>query len=665
MPSAFFALTPVNLGQFLSVGILTLSLYSFLLNLAVGFDGRMLVRDTWIFACGLFSFMDYFFLKMALDGEALLLLYRTQLAIIPIVIFLVVMDIARCLGFKKPRRHFFLILAAVFLSSLAFLLPLLRYEGGRLVQTSWYIAYYALNLALSMTPIALAAAWLIGGRKDKAQTSEMLLFLVGFAAIIVCAAVDGSAAGFAIAGERVPITVYAMSSLAVFGLVSNVLRYRRVSGRIKYLAEYDELTDTLKRKMGVEEIERRIRARKGEFSVILFNLDGFKKINDLYGYNAGNLCLTDVALQLKKLLSPGDVFCRTEGDEFLIVADGVHRDVDESPLLGRIAGEFVGAVRVGGRTKLAGYRIGISVFPEHGGTASELLRNADESLELAKRMRGRKLMVYDLKLAEHRLEAYQTEEGLKETLRGEAPESGFILHYQPKVDRSGSVRGVEGLMRWNYRGRLFYPDSFIYVAEKTGLIHEMGGMALARGCRDLKDWLELSGGRFSLSVNLSPQQLNDSSMAADIRGALEDSGIPPETLELELTESTVMDFWNSHDALGFMREMRALGVKVSIDDFGTGQSSFSRLLELPADVLKIDRSFISNLPENGKSRRVCQMIVTLAHDLGMTVVAEGVEQEEQADFLFSIGCDLIQGFYFYKPMPAKELESILQRAAAR
>lgn len=663
MPEGYFALTPVNFGQFLSIGILALATYSFILNFTVGFDRRLLIRDTWIIVGGLFCMIDYVFIRIPMPLGAVIALHRLQIATVPVMIFLVMMDVMIQVGMKKPRLHLVLPFLVAAMVAYSFFVPMFALVGGRIVQTDWYRAYYAICLSASLIPVVLVASWFTKKQRNRALFVEFPVFLVCFLAAIVSVAIDGSAIGFRVDGKRLDVAVYAMACLSVFGLITNVVRYRQASGKIQYLADFDELTDTLKRKAGIDEIEKRIKEKKGEFSVILFSLEGFKKINDLYGYNAGNICLTEIAMQIKKAIRPQDSLCRTEGDEFMIVADGAHRDCDQSSILRNITDGVIGTVKIGGRLMTVRHRIGLSIFPEHGLSASELLSNADESLQLAKELRGPKIMVYDLKLAENRVESYRTEESLKETLRGDVPESGFVLHYQPKVDSSGAVRGVEGLLRWNYRGRLFYPDSFIRVAEKTGLIHEMGGMAIRHGCNDLKQWRQIAGDRFSVAVNLSPQQLNDTGIADEIRTVLAETGIPPSSLELELTESTVMDFWNSHTALGFMNEMRGLGVKVSIDDFGTGQSSFSRLMELPADVLKIDRSFVQNLPGNNKSGRVCQMMITLAHDLGMTVVAEGVEQREQADFLFSIGCDLIQGYYFYKPMPASELDSILEKAA--
>lgn len=664
MAQEMFSLTPVNLGQFLSLSIVALALYSFILNLAVGFDRRMLLRDGWIFACGLFSFIDYFILRMDLPPAALILINRAQLAIVPPILLLVTADIAAEVGFRPRAAGRVFRALTVVLSLSAFVGPLFRYRDGLADQTIWYFAYFAACVLMAIVPLALALMWFSGKLKGKAQALEMAVFLLGFAAVVAATALDGSPSGVRIGGQRIQIAVYAMSSLAAFGLVSNVLRYKRVNKEIIFLANYDELTGALKRKSGMEEIERRIKRHEEDgqpFSVILLDLNDFKKLNDLYGYNAGNLCLKEVAAELGKAIRPGDTLCRTEGDEFMIVADGAHRDWEESPVLGRVSGDLAAALRIGGRVIMTSYRIGVSVYPEHGRTVSELLRNADDSLGMAKGLRGRKLVVFDTQMAESRKEAYLVEERLKETLRGEAPDSEFFLHYQPKVDSRGSVLGVEGLLRWRYRGRLYYPDTFIHVAEKTGLIHEMGSLALRYGCRDLGRWLPEVAEGFSLSINLSPQQLNDADIADSVRRAIEDSGVPPQALELELTESVVMDFWNSQDALGFMQGMRDRGVKVSIDDFGTGQSSFARLLELPADILKIDRSFVERLPGHLKSRDVCLMIVKLAHDLGMRVVAEGVETREQADCLFSLGCDLLQGYYFYKPMPAAELFPLLPR----
>jgi diguanylate cyclase (GGDEF)-like protein len=641
--------------------------YSFLLNLITRYDARLLIREAWIFLSAVFTIIDFFILSNNLSPQDHIFVSKVQLAIIPLILYMVNVDIARTTKVEAPRWLLITLGSALSLSLLILFSPSLVYSGGRYGYTAWYYFFFALCSALGAIPIILACKWLLKPKDGSVHWLELAIFMFCFVAMMASAMIDGSDFHLTFGGKDFLLSVYAIFSLAIFGIVTNVYRYKRIADLTKYLAVYDDLTDTLKRKSGIDEIERRIGADKGgasRFSVILFDLNNFKKMNDMYGYNVGNICLTDIAKQLKGMLARGDVLCRTEGDEFMIVADGVHESWDGSPLLSRIANDFNNTWKIDNRVLIAYFRIGVSVYPEHGRTASELLKNADDSQLMAKDLHGRKLVVYNSALAAKKADAYQTEERLKETLREEPADSAFVLHYQPKVDSSGTVQGVEALLRWRYRGKLHYPDGFISVAEKTGLIHEMGNIALREGCRSQALFREMGYPDLSVSINLSPQQLNDPGITRYVLEAVEGAGATPSKVELELTESSVMDFWNSTDACAFLQGIRDRGIKISIDDFGTGHSSFSRLLELPADVLKIDRSFVTHLPEQGKSRQVCLTIITLAHQMGMTVVAEGVETEGQADYLFSIGCDLIQGYYFHKPMALPDLERILSGAPA-
>ena len=364
-----------------------------------------------------------------------------------------------------------------------------------------------------------------------------------------------------------------------------------------------------------------------------------------------------VAKQIKAQLRPGDSICRSEGDEFLIIADG-ELSLD-SPLITQLLEKVDNVWKYENHLLVLKYRIGISVFPKHGTTVSELMKNADESLIEAKKINAPQIVVYNESLAEKRREIDRITEQLKETLSSTSESRRFILYFQPKVDRNGKVLSAECLLRWIYDDKLYLPGSFIEIAEKTGLIHEIGDIVLESGCKELS---QLSGkyGNVSLALNLSPQQLNNTKMLDLIQEKIKIHSVDTSQLELELTESSIMDCWNNLDVELFMQNIRSCGIKISIDDFGTGLSSFGRLLELPADILKIDRSFIVHLPENKKSQLMCASITGLAHELGMSVVAEGVEQAGQADFLFSIGCDLIQGYYYYKPMPRADFLHLLQ-----
>lgn len=277
------------------------------------------------------------------------------------------------------------------------------------------------------------------------------------------------------------------------------------------------------------------------------------------------------------------------------------------------------------------YRMGISIFPDHGKTVSELMKSADESLVEAKKTNAPQVVIYNEQLAERKRATEIITAQLKKTLSGKSSSNRFVLHYQPKVDRHGTVKSAECLVRWIYEDKLYYPGTFIEIAEKTGLIYEIGDIVLDTGCKELA-LIAQQNPTVNIALNISPQQLNNTKLFNSIHDKITKYSVNPEQLELEITESTIMDSWNSSEVETFIKQVRTAGIKVSIDDFGTGLSSLSRLLEMPADILKIDRSFVIHLPDNKKSQHMCKSITSLAHDLGMSVVAEGVEQTGQADF---------------------------------
>ncbi|HON88051.1 MAG TPA: bifunctional diguanylate cyclase/phosphodiesterase [Spirochaetia bacterium] len=395
---------------------------------------------------------------------------------------------------------------------------------------------------------------------------------------------------------------------------------------------------------------------KTPFTLILFDINNFKQLNDYYGYNAGNVCLAHIAKQIKRFLSPQDLICRTEGDEFLILTDGKH--TLESKVVKNLIHNIDNVWKYENHLLLLKYRMGISIFPDHGKTVSELMKSADESLVEAKKTNAPQVVIYNEQLAERKRATEIITAQLKKTLSGKSSSNRFVLHYQPKVDRHGTVKSAECLVRWIYEDKLYYPGTFIEIAEKTGLIYEIGDIVLDTGCKELA-LIAQQNPTVNIALNISPQQLNNTKLFNSIHDKITKYSVNPEQLELEITESTIMDSWNSSEVETFIKQVRTAGIKVSIDDFGTGLSSLSRLLEMPADILKIDRSFVIHLPDNKKSQHMCKSITSLAHDLGMSVVAEGVEQTGQAVFLYSINCDYIQGFCFYKPMPFDDFITLL------
>jgi EAL domain-containing protein (putative c-di-GMP-specific phosphodiesterase class I) len=349
-----------------------------------------------------------------------------------------------------------------------------------------------------------------------------------------------------------------------------------------------------------------------------------------------------------------------EGDEFLILIEGVHSSPESSPVLAALFEGVSEPVQLDSVGVKVSFRAGVSVYPDHGASASELLRNANDCLIEAKKKKGAaRCVAYGVELGRSRIDYYKTEDELKAALGSPGRDEAFLLHYQPKVDKDGVIRGLEGLVRWDRGGEIVPPYRFISVAERSGLINDIGRIVLEKGCRALKEWRKERGWDITISVNIAPSQVEDPRLLDLILDVIGANGIDPSSLELELTESTIMEPSEEERIIGFLNEASRQGIRTSIDDFGTGYSSFSRIVDLPVDVIKIDRSIAMLTGVEGKPRGVCRSLIRLAHELGIEVVAEGVDAAEQARFLFDQGCDYIQGYYFFKPMPRHEIERLI------
>jgi len=428
---------------------------------------------------------------------------------------------------------------------------------------------------------------------------------------------------------------------------------------VAYLALYDPLTDLPNRKLFHERLTHDIEAARrshGLLALSLIDLERFKGINDTYGRQAGDGVLQEAARRLREMAGDADRVARLGGDVFAVVFHGISGAQEVARRLERAAREFLGpAFHVAGRELRLAANVGIGVFPDDGADADALFRNAEAALKRAKES-GERYVFYAPQINARVSEQVELEHRLRK-----AVEHGELsLHFQPKIDlRTRRIVGVEALMRWSGPDGIAVPPvKFIPVLEQTGLILEAGRQAIAAASATYRRWREVGLAAPRIAVNLSALQLQRPSFVADVRaaleGALEDAG----GVDLEITESLLMQ--EVTDSIRKLREVREMGMHISLDDFGTGYSSLAYLSRLPVDTLKIDRGFVRGMSENAGDASIVAAIISLAHSLRLRVVAEGVESSEQLETLAQLGCDQAQGYLFSPPVPAARLQALLQ-----
>jgi diguanylate cyclase (GGDEF)-like protein len=391
-------------------------------------------------------------------------------------------------------------------------------------------------------------------------------------------------------------------------------------------------------------------------AVLFIDLDTFKSINDSLGHEAGDLLLTTVAERLRRCLRPEDTLARFGGDEFVVLIEAVHDPAQAVQVAERITQELRRSFILEGRELYVAASIGISLGDARTHDSDGLLREADTAMYRVKD-EGTGYKLFDP--AMHRQAVDRLE--LENDLRRAVEENEFVVHYQPIVNlQTGAVWGMEALVRWDHpECGLLDPDEFVPVAEKSGLVVPMGELVLEEACRRAVEWQRTFPRTppLAMSVNLSGRQLRRPDLHEIIGQALLESGIPASSLGLDITETVYISALEANTAA--LDRLKALGIRISLDDFGSGYSSLSYLKRLPADILKIDKSFTKGLGVEIEDTAIVQTVVDLAHILGMEVVAGGVEIEEQETLLKEMGCDFAQGFYFAGPLPPEDIPALL------
>jgi len=443
------------------------------------------------------------------------------------------------------------------------------------------------------------------------------------------------------------------------GFMVDITKQQELQLALQHQAMHDVLTGLPNRALLLDRTQQQLRLRRRsdeQVAVLFLDLDNFKVVNDSLGHAVGDQLLIAVAQRLQDCIREGDTVARLGGDEFAMLLTSLHSVDDAIDVAERVTAAFGAPFMVDGREIDAKTSVGIALAGETE-LADELLRQADVAMYRAKEHGRNQFTVYDAEMhaeAAHRLD-------LERDLRRAIDQREFVLHYQPKLSLStGELVGVEALVRWQHPERgLVGPDSFITIAEETGLIVPLGACVLRMACEQHVAWQQsgLGPDRLAMSVNLSARQFRQPDLVDEIENIMCETGVDPASLIFEITETVVMD--DAEEAAARLHALKALGVHISIDDFGTGYSSLAYLKRFPVDVLKIDRSFIAGLGTHEEDTAIVTAILSLAHSLGIRVVAEGVETEEQAKLLARMGCDVGQGFYFARPLSNIALPSWL------
>ena len=448
------------------------------------------------------------------------------------------------------------------------------------------------------------------------------------------------------------------------GTVEDITERTRAEERAYYLAYYDPLTDLPNRRLFEERLTQSVAAAESQgqmLAVVALSLDRFKVVNDTLGHSAGDRLLRGVAERLVGAVRANNTVARFGGDEFSVLLPEMERAEDVAEVVRRIQSALKAPFDIEGQELFVTASAGVGLYPHDGGDAQSLLKNAGAALYRSKQVGGNTFQFYAAEMNDRAFKRLSLEGAMRRALEREE----FVLHYQPQVTiDTGHIIGTEALVRWQHPEMgLVPPAEFIPLAEETGLIEQLGEWVLRRALAQTKAWQGQGFPTLMVSVNLSPRQFRRAALIGNIGALLRETKFDPACLELELTEGTIME--DVEGAIGTLRELKGMGIKLSVDDFGSGYSSLSYLKHLPIDILKIDRSFVRDMAADPQDAAIVMAIITLAHSLKLKVKAEGVETEEQLRFLRLLRCDEMQGYLFSKPLPADAFERLLMATNPR
>ncbi|HEY5801584.1 MAG TPA: EAL domain-containing protein, partial [Burkholderiaceae bacterium] len=452
---------------------------------------------------------------------------------------------------------------------------------------------------------------------------------------------------------------------ALIGLFAIALyrAHRRQAGtvaQLMHLAHFDTLTGLPNRRLFYESLANTLTQARDNgwvIGVLFIDLDRFKNINDTLGHGIGDELLREFGNRLFHCLRNRDTIGRLGGDEFTVILVLPKGHQGAVTVANKIRESLRKPFDLRGHEINVTASIGITFFPDDGGDADTLLKYADTAMYRAKDAGRDTYRFFTAAMNAQAMAKLDLEYALRRALDNDE----FVLHYQPKIEiATGHIVGAEALLRWNRPDHgLVFPGDFIPLLEETGLIARVGSWVIASACKQIADWQRSGVGAVHVSVNVSAMQFFEGSLEADIVKAVAANGIDAGLLELELTETSLMS--NVEDTIAALRNLKALGIRISIDDFGTGYSSLAYLKRFPIDTIKIDRAFIRDVTTDPDDAAIVLAIINMAHSLKLDVIAEGVETEQQLDYLRQHGCDQIQGYYFSRPVPAAMLEQIIER----
>ncbi|MNO65038.1 Phytochrome-like protein cph2 [compost metagenome] len=551
-----------------------------------------------------------------------------------------------CMVFAVLTSLAALILARYFSSGSGTLHQALKYSASLLLAGGMVTTHFTAMTAMTLVIPADTALRLPSG-----DNSLQMALTIAFITLLI----SGSSISAALSDKKLQSKEH---DLRRFSVLLSQLDQARAS--LQQAAHYDALTNLVNRRGFNQVFDERLaeqNAGENRLAVMFLDIDHFKRINDSLGHPAGDELLKVIASHIKAATRSQDLVARFGGDEFCVVTSLNNRD-EARHLAQRIMQRMKEPIDLGGRRIVMTTSIGISIYPDDGRTAEELLKHADLALYQSKACGRNNLNFFNSSLKARASLELQLEEELRLAL---LEERGLCVHYQPIFDlRSGQVAKLEALLRWQHpQHGLLAPEHFIGIAQANGMIVDLDSWVLRHACEDLSQLHRHGYSSLKVTVNCSPVTLAREELASEVEATLLHAGLAPHQLELEVTENALMG--DMQHAVSLLKRIRAQGVALSIDDFGTGYSSLAYLKRLPLDVLKIDRSFLQDVPNSQKDCEIVQAIIVMAHTLHLPVVCEGVETVEQYEFLESHDCDFVQGYLLSRPVPLGELRPILDR----